>query len=168
MVCAREEQSQPEIRRPDSASTPRYAAGDLASSKCKPSYMKRTRTACTGPSADLVHHWGLSGYRGRVLWGPMPPVARQPDFRKTRNMGAEYFAPPSQGPKKSISASWSIRAPLTGLPGYKSIAGRVEMPRTKQGRDGMPNRGVKGVDFELNRECAATVSYTHLTLPTKA
>ena len=60
-----------------------------------------------GPSEDLVHHCalGLSGHPGRILWGPMPPVMHQPDFRKTRNMGAEYFAPPSQGPQKAISAS---------------------------------------------------------------
>ena len=72
----------------------------------------------------------------------MPPVMHEPDFGKSPNVGTEHLDFASQGPKKSISASWSIRAPLTGLPGYKSIAGRVEMPRTKQGRDGMPNRGV--------------------------
>ena len=85
-----------------------------------------------GPSEDLVHHWGLSGHPGRILWGPVPPVMHQPDFAPRRNVGAEHFAPPSQGPKKSISASWSIRAPLAALTDPDSIAGRNAMPRTQQ------------------------------------
>ena len=62
----------------------------------------------------------------------MPPVIHEPDFRKSPNVGAEHLDFASQGPKKSISASWSIHAPLAPLPDPESIAGRHEMPRTKQ------------------------------------
>ena len=47
-----------------------------------------------GPSEDLVHHWGLSGHPGRILWGPMPPVMHQPDFHKNPKHGGRLFRPP--------------------------------------------------------------------------
>ena len=62
----------------------------------------------------------------------MPPVIHEPDFRKSPNVGAEHLDFASQGPKKSISASWPIHAPLAPLPDPESIAGRHAMPRTKQ------------------------------------
>ena len=62
----------------------------------------------------------------------MPPVMHEPDFGKSPNVGTEHLDFASQGPKKSISASWSIHAPLAPLPDPESIAGRHEMPRTKQ------------------------------------
>ena len=67
MVCAREEQSLPEIRRPDSASIPRYASGELAPRICKPSYMDCSRTACTAPARSWYTTGGSMGI-GRAFY----------------------------------------------------------------------------------------------------
>ena len=55
-----------------------------------------------------MHHWGLSGHPGRILWGPMPPVMHEPDFRKSPNVGTEHLDFASQGPK------WEMGFPVGG------------------------------------------------------
>ena len=75
MVCARGERSRPEIRRPDSASTPRYASGGLASQKCKPSYMKLFRMSCTVPARSWYTTGGSMGF-GRAFYGVVGPPSR--------------------------------------------------------------------------------------------
>ena len=73
--------------------------------------------------------------------GSVTPIARRcrvtqlaiwPPPNVNQDVGAEHLDFASQGPKKSISASRSIHAPLAPLPDPESIAGRHEMSRTKQ------------------------------------
>ena len=100
MVCAREEQSLPEIRRPDSASIPRYAAGDLASSKCRPSYMKRTRTVCTVPARTWCTTGGSLGIGGAFYGVLCRQWRTNPIFAKREIWGRNISPPLLKGPKR--------------------------------------------------------------------
>ena len=132
IVCARGECTRFGIRRPDSASTPRYAAGDLASPQCKPSYMKQSRTACTVPARTWCTTGGSLGILGAFYGVLCRQWRTNPIFAKREIWGQNISPPPLKGPKKAISASRSIHAPLAPLPDPESIAGHHATPRTRQ------------------------------------
>ena len=99
MVCAREEQSLPETRRPDRASMPRCAPGDLAFPKCKPSYMDWSRTACTAPARSWYTTGGSMGI-GRAFYGTVGHPSRTTSiFGKSEMWGRHISLCPPKGPK---------------------------------------------------------------------
>ena len=98
-VCACGERTRFGIRRPDSASTPRYASGGLASSKCKPSYMKRTRTACTVPPRTWCTTGGSLGIGGAIYGVLCRQWRTNPIFAKREIWGRNISPPLLKGPK---------------------------------------------------------------------
>ena len=100
IVCARGERSRLETRRPDSASIPRYASGGLASSKCKPSYMKRTRTACTVPPRTWCTTGGSLGIGGAIYGVLCRQWRTNPIFAKREIWGRNISSPLLKGPKR--------------------------------------------------------------------
>ena len=99
-VCACGERTRFGIRRPDSASTPRYASGGLASSKCKPSYMKRTRTACTVPPRTWCTTGGSLGIGGAFYGVLCRQWRTNPIFAKREIWGRNISPPLLKGPKR--------------------------------------------------------------------
>ena len=99
MVCAREEQSLPETRRPDRTSMPRYAPGDLASPKCKPSYMDWSRTACTAPARSWYATGGSRGIEWAFYGAVGPPSRTSSIFGKSEMWGRHISLCPPVGPK---------------------------------------------------------------------
>ena len=135
MVCARGERSRLETRRPDSASIPRYASGGLASSKCKPSYMKRTRTACTVPPRTWCTTGGSLGIGGAFYGVLCRQWRTNPIFAKREIWGRNISPPLLKGPKSRFR-----------LPGRS-----VHHSRASQGKNGSP-----GAMKCLGRSKAAT------------
>ena len=122
-VCAREERTRLETRRPDSASIPRYASGGLASSKCKPSYMKRTRTACTVPPRTWCTTGGSLGIGGAFYGVLCRQWRTNPIFAKREIWGRNISPPLLKGPKSRFR-----------LPGRS-----VHHSRASQGKNGLPD-----------------------------
>ena len=134
-VCAREERTRLETRRPDSASIPRYASGGLASSKCKPSYMKRTRTACTVPPRTWCTTGGSLGILGAFHGVLCRQCCTNPILPQGEMWGQNISPPLLKGPKSRFR-----------LPGRS-----VHHSRASQGKNGSP-----GAMKCLGRSKAAT------------
>ena len=84
MAYALGERTRPKIRRPDPASMSRYPFGELASPKCKPSYMKRSRTACRVPARTWCTTGALWASWARFTWSYAASDARTRFSQKSK------------------------------------------------------------------------------------
>ena len=98
-VCACGERTRLETRRPDRTSMPRCASGDLASPKCKPSYMDWSRTACTAPARSWYATGGSRGIEWAFYGAVGPPSRTSSIFGKSEMWGRHISLCPPKGPK---------------------------------------------------------------------
>ena len=162
-VCACGERTRFGIRRPDSASTPRYASGGLASSKCKPSYMKRTRTACTVPPRTWCTTGGIGPHKMRpgCPETETSPASGAPSPRWDRARRAEPFhvtwftfwgGQIARGLTRSRRAIGAADLQPRPLPACAYHTRQTQRTRTREGVNVSPADSSNWIQGALNRD----------------